>query len=298
MGVMLAKELDGEVVSVDSMQIYRGMSIGTAAPGKEEQQGIRHHMVGVADPGENWSVAEFTRQADRCVQDILARGKTPVLVGGTGLYLDALVAGRTFAAGTADGTLRAELYRTWDTGGAPMLWEELCRVDPESAQRLHPADRKRVLRALEVYRETGETISAHNRRTQAQPPRYDAVYIGLNYRERASLHAAIGARVDAMLAAGLLDEVRSLLALGLPGTCTAMQAIGYKELRPVLEDGAPLAAAAEEIKLRTRQYAKRQLTWLRRNGEIQWILWEKERDFSTACQIATKILTQAGLQWD
>ena len=159
-GVLLARAWGGEVVSVDSMQIYRGMSIGTAAPTPEETAGIPHHMVGVADPRESWSAARFVQEADRCVQDILSRGKLPVLVGGTGLYLDALIAGRTFAPGSAGGAVRAQLERALEAGGIEPLLDELRRVDPESARRLHPADRKRILRALEVYRETGTRPSA------------------------------------------------------------------------------------------------------------------------------------------
>ena len=181
MGVALAKTFDGEVVSVDSMQIYRGMAIGTAAPTPEETEGIPHHMVGVADPRESWSVARFTEEADACVQDILHRGKRPVLVGGTGLYLDSLVRGGDFAPGRSGGAVRERLQRELAERGAPAMLECLREVDPESAARLHLRDEKRILRALEVYEETGETITAHNRRTQERPPRYDALYICLLY---------------------------------------------------------------------------------------------------------------------
>ena len=295
-GVLLARAWGGEVVSVDSMQIYRGMSIGTAAPTPEETAGIPHHMVGVADPRESWSAARFVQEADRCVQDILSRGKLPVLVGGTGLYLDALIAGRTFAPGSAGGAVRVQLERALEAGGIEPLLDELRRVDPESARRLHPADRKRILRALEVYRETGKPISQHNRETRALPGRYAPIRFGLAFRDREEMKRRIGLRVDAMLAAGLLEEVRALAASGVPRDATALQAIGYKELLPVLDGTASLAEAAEEVKLRSRQYAKRQLTWLRRNGEIHWILREKGEDLRPALQIATEILTAQGLQ--
>ena len=172
MGVALAQRFDGEVVSVDSMQIYRGMAVGTAAPTPEETEGVPHHMIGVADPAENWSVARFTQAADACVQDILRRGKRPVLVGGTGLYLDALLRGTDFAAGSQDTPLRRHLQERLRREGAETLLEELRRVDPDSAARLHLRDEKRILRALEVYQATGETITLHDRRTRAQPPRY------------------------------------------------------------------------------------------------------------------------------
>ena len=296
MGVALAKRYNGEVVSVDSMQIYKGMTIGTAAPTPEETAGIPHHMVGVADPAESWSAARFVEQADRCVEDILARGRLPVLVGGTGLYLEALIAGRTFAPGEAGGAIRTALERELTEKGIGPLLEELRRVDPASAEKLHPADVKRILRALEVYRETGKTISRHNEETRSLPGKYDPVYIGLAFRDREDMKRLIDRRVDQMMAAGLPEEVRALLDRGVPPRATALQAIGYKELLPALAGERTLEEAAEEIKLRSRQYAKRQLTWLRRNPDIHWIFWEKERNFAYALQIATEILTAQGLQ--
>ncbi len=296
LAVALAKRFRGEVVSVDSMQIYRGLSIGTAAPTPEEMEGVPHHMVGVADPAESWSAARFTAAADRCVQDILRRGLLPVLAGGTGLYLDAIIAGRAFAPGSQGGAVRAQLERERREGGMEPLLNQLRQVDPESARRLHPADEKRILRALEVYRETGRTISEHNRETRVLPKKYRPLYIGLAYRDRSDLRAAIDQRVDRMVASGLLEEVRSLAERGVPESATAMQAIGYKELVGVLRGERSLEEAAEEVKLRSRQYAKRQLTWLRRNEKIFWILWEKNRDFARALQIATDFLHGQGLQ--
>ena len=217
MGVALAKRFSGEVVSVDSMQIYRGMAIGTAAPTPAEMEGVPHHMIGVADPAESWSVSRFTEAADRCVQDILSRGKLPVLVGGTGLYLDALVRGNTFAAGQQGGAVRQELQERLAQEGAAALLAELAAVDPEAAARLHLRDEKRILRALEVYRETGETISEHDRKSRETPDRYDALYIGLSFRDRQDLRDRIDRRVDAMVAQGLLDEVRRPRRHGLTG---------------------------------------------------------------------------------
>lgn len=295
MGVALAKRFNGEVVSVDSMQIYRGMAIGTAAPTPAEMEGVPHHMIGVADPAESWSVSRFTEAADRCVQDILSRGKLPVLVGGTGLYLDALVRGNTFAAGQQGGAVRQELQERLAQEGAAALLAELAAVDPEAAARLHLRDEKRILRALEVYRETGETISEHDRKSRETPDRYDALYIGLSFRDRQDLRDRIDRRVDAMVAQGLLDEVRRLLDSGLPRDATALQAIGFKQFLAVADGAATEAEAVEEVKLRSRQYAKRQLTWLRRNPDIHWILWEKEPDFPWALQNATDFLTAAGV---
>ena len=295
MGVALAQRFHGEVVSVDSMQIYRGMTIGTAAPTPEEMEGVPHHMIGVADPAEQWSAARFTEAADRCVQDILRCGRQPVLVGGTGLYLDALVRGRSFAAGQQGGPVRQALQQRLAREGAAALLAELAQIDPETAARLHPRDEKRILRALEVYQETGETISEHDRKSRETPDRYDALYIGLSFRDRQDLRDRIDRRVDAMVAQGLLDEVRQLLGSGLPRDATALQAIGYKQFLAVADGTATEAEAVEEVKLRSRQYAKRQLTWLRRNPAIHWILWEKEPDFSQALQNATEFLTAAGV---
>ena len=295
LGVLLAKRLGGEVVSADSMQIYKGMTIGTAAPTEDEMEGVPHHMIAVADPAEQWSAARYAQAAIPIVEDILARGKRPILVGGTGLWLDAVVKGHGFAGGCAGGAVRKELQDRLAREGIGELLEELRQADPEAAERLHPADTKRILRALEVYRETGKTISAHNAETAALPPRYDAVWIGLQFRDRADMKALIDRRVDKMVEAGLLDEVRSLLQSGLPRDATALQAIGYKELLRVLDGTATEAEAIAEVKLRSRQYAKRQLTWLRRNPDIRWIWWEKERDFARALQISTEILAAAGV---
>lgn len=296
LGILLAKQLHGEVVSVDSMQIYRGMTIGTAAPTAAEMDGVPHHMVAIADPEENWSVARFVEEADKCIQDILRRGKLPILVGGTGLYLDAIIAGRTFAPGVSGGKIRTTLECRLATEGIEPLHAELCAVDPESAERLPLADEKRILRALEVYLETGKTMTQHNQESQQIPKKYDATYIGLAFADRADMRALIDHRVDLMVENGLLDEIRALLARGLDRSCTALQAIGYKEFLAALDGEASMAEAIEEVKLRSRQYAKRQLTWLRRNTNIFWIHWEKERDFSAAIRLSTDFLASQGIQ--
>ena len=295
LGVLLAKRYDGEVVSADSMQIYKGMTIGTAAPTAEEMEGVPHHMIAVADPAEQWSAARYARAAVPIVDDILRRGKRPILVGGTGLWLDAVVQGREFAPGQAGGAVRRELEAQLAAEGMEPLLQELRRVDPESAARLHPADTKRILRALEVYRETGQTITAHNVATRAMPDRYSAVKIGLRFADREDMKALIDRRVDKMAAEGLLTEVRALLDRGLPKNATAMQAIGYKEFLGVLDGTLTEPEALELVKLRSRQYAKRQLTWLRRDQDIHWIEWGKQRDFARALQISTEILAASGL---
>ena len=295
LGVLLAKKFNGEVVSADSMKIYRGMTVGTAAPTPEEMDGVPHHMVAVADPAEQWSAARYAQAATPIIDDILARGKLPILVGGTGLWLDAVVRGHGFAGGHAGGEVRRQLQQRLEREGIEPLLAELRQVDPASAERLHPADEKRILRALEVYLETGKTITAHNEETKKLPPRYDAVWIGLQFEDRADMKALIDRRVDKMVEEGLLEEVRGLLESGLPRESTALQAIGYKEFLGVADGTATEAEAIEEVKLRSRQYAKRQLTWLRKNSDIHWIFWKKERDFERALQVSTEILTAEGL---
>ncbi len=295
LGVLLAQRFHGEVVSVDSMQIYRGMTIGTAAPTPEEMEGIPHHMIGVADPREKWSAALYGQRASAVVDDILSRGRLPILVGGTGLWLDAVVKGHGFAGGFAGGAVRAELQRQLEQEGVEPLLEELRRVDPESAERLHPADTRRILRALEVYRETGKTISRHNAESRQVPPRYDAVYIGLQFADREDQRRLIDRRVDEMVRQGLLAEVRALLGSGLPRDATALQAIGYKEFLGVLDGTCTEEEAIAEVKLRSRQYAKRQLTWLRKIPGIHWITWDHQRDFVRALQVSTEILSAEGL---
>ena len=295
MGVALAKRFGGEVVSVDSMQIYRGMTIGTAAPTTEEMDGVRHHMVAIADPAESWSVARFTEQADLCIGDILRRGGRPVLVGGTGLYLDSILSGRTFAPGHSGGEIRKSLQAELAREGIESLYRQLREIDPETAARLPIRDEKRILRALEVYRETGETLTAHDARTRLRPPKYRACTIGLTFRDRADLYARIDRRVDTMVERGLLREVEALLQTGLPETATALQAIGYKQFLSVYRGDTPVSEAVAEVKLRSRQYAKRQLTWLRRKDDIHWLFWEKDPDFPAGLQNATEYLLAQGL---
>ncbi len=293
LGVELALRLNGEVVSADSMQIYRGMDIGTAKPTAAETRGVPHHMLDVAAPGEDFSAARYVELAAPCVDDILDRGTLPIVVGGTGLYIDALVAGRDFAPFT--GVWRDKLQARLEAEGIAPLYAELERIDPERAAKLHLRDEKRIVRALEVWYETGETITAHDEATRALPPRYDAARIGLSFRARPDLWARIDRRVDAMMAAGLAEEVRALLEGGISPRCTAMQAIGYKELTAALTGDGDLAAAVEEVKLRSRQYAKRQLTWFRRTEGVKWFLWDSEPDISAAAPEATGFAQEFGL---
>ena len=295
LAVELALAHNGEVVSADSMQIYRRMDIGTAKPTRAEMRGVPHHMLDVADPEEDFSVARYVELAARCVDDILARGKLPIVAGGTGLYIDSLLSGRTFARFDPDSPLRRELEEELARRGGAALLEELARVDPDTAARLHPNDGKRIVRALEVYRSTGTTLTAHNAMTRSLPPRYDALTLTLAFQRREDMWSRIDRRVDRMMADGLAGEVRALLDSGVPDRCTAMQAIGYKEMAAALRGDGDTARAAEEIKLRSRQYAKRQLTWFRRNPDARWLLWDREPDLSAALQASTKYLSEFGI---
>lgn len=295
MAVELAQRHNGEVISADSMQIYRTMDIGTAKPTQEEMGGIPHHMIDVADPEEDFSVARYVEMAAQCVDDVLARGKLPIVAGGTGLYIDSLLSGRTFAPFSPDSALRGELERELAEKGGQAMLEALAQVDPEAAQRLHPNDHKRIVRALEVYRSTGKTITQHNRETQAIPPRYDALTIGLAFQDRQAMWRRIDQRVDEMVAAGLEDEVRRLLTSGISPKCTAMQAIGYKEFTQALSGEMTWQEAADVVKLRSRQYAKRQLTWFGRNPNTRWVRWDDPPEFEQGRRASTEYMEEFGI---
>ena len=275
LAVELAKELDGEVVSCDSMQVYRRMDIGTAKPSREQMQGIPHHMIDVAEPDEDFSVSRYCAMAAPIVDDIVARGKTAIIAGGTGLYMDSLIRGNDFAPFPSTG-VRERLEAEADEVGLPAMLTRLREIDPDTADRV--SDRKRILRALEVYLETGETITEHNRKTRLIPPKYTPLWLGLDFADRGELYRRIDKRVDIMLEMGLMEEIRSLLDSGIPEKCTAMQAIGYKEFVNALEGREPLSQAAEEVKKASRHYAKRQLTWFRRNPAVRWLVRSGDDD--------------------
>lgn len=295
LSLALAERLNGEIVSADSMQIYRGMDIGTAKPTIGERRGIPHHMLDVAEPGDDWSVSRYEQQASNCVDDILRRGRLPILCGGTGLYINAVISGAGFQASGADSGVRAALEKQWDAQGADAMCARLRAVDPESAARLHPNDRRRIIRALEVYELTGETISEHNRRTHERPPRYDAVMLGLKTDPRDVLYQRIDRRVGKMVEQGLIEEVRSLWQRGvLKGT--AAQAIGYKELIDYFESRKTLDEALRAIQQKSRNYAKRQLTWFQADDRIHWIVYNTVEAADQVTEKATIFLQQAGLK--
>ncbi len=269
LSVELARRLNGEVISADSMQIYQGLSIATAKPTPEEMQGIPHHLIDFVPLDEEFSVAQFCELGHEAMADIASRGKLPIVCGGTGLYVDSLLNNIIFADIPSDEALRDRLNTEFDRTGGETLLERLRLVDPETASRLSPADKKRIVRGLEVFELSGTTLSEFNRRSRAFPDRYQSVMIGIGYRDRQKLYDRINLRVDSMLQAGLLDEVRSFYE-GNAGK-TVIQAIGCKELLPYLRGEQTLDEAVENLKMETRRFAKRQLTWFRRNDKIIWI---------------------------
>ena len=290
LAVELAKEFNGEVVSCDSMYVYRRMNIGTAKPTIEEMQGIVHHMIDVAEPDEDFSVSRYCQMAAPIVDDIVARGKTAIIAGGTGLYMDSLIKGNDFADFPSTG-YRETLERRVEEEGVEPLLQQLYLVDPESAEH-SLSNPRRIIRALEVYYETGMTITEHNRRTQQLPPRYEPLWIGLDFTERSELYRRINLRVDIMLEMGLIREIEVLLASGIPAKCTAMQAIGYKEFIAALNGECTIEEAADQVRMFSRRYGKRQLTWFRRNKNIHWLIRDAHETSEEILQQARQVIRE------
>ena len=288
LAVELAKCFDGEVVSCDSMQIYRRMDIGTAKPTVEEMQGIPHHMIDICEPDEAFSVSRYVELADPIVQDILSRGKRVIIAGGTGLYVDALIRGNDFAPFPSTGC-RERLEARLENEGLEVLAEELRAVDPEALERSQ-GNPRRIIRALEVWQETGETITMHNLRTQSVPPKYNPLWIGLDYVNRQDLYDRIDLRVELMLKDGLLDEIRSILGSGIPESATAMQAIGYKEFVDAMAGRDTMANAIASVQQSSRRYAKRQLTWFRKNPNMNWICRKNGQSSEEILEIARQLV--------
>ncbi len=287
LGVSLALALESEVVSADSMQLYRGLDIGSAKPTGKEMRGVPHRMIDVADPWEDYSVSRWVESAAACCDALLAQGKTPVIVGGTGLYIESLLSGRDFSAAPGDSGLRERLGAEYDALGGAAFRERLRTVDPERAEKLAPGDKKRLVRSMEVFLLTGETITAHDERTKLLPPRYASRRFALTWKRRETLYERIRQRVDDMMTAGLAEEVERLLQSGLSEKCTAMQAIGYKEIAAALRGECTMADAVETVKRESCRYAKRQLTWLRRDRELVWLPRE---DYPTEDSLLAAVL--------
>ena len=283
LGIEIAKNFNGEVVSADSMQIYKGLDIASAKPTKEEMQGIPHHLIDFLERDVSFSAADYVKLANEKIQDILQRGKLPIVVGGTGLYIDSLLENVKFSEVKSDENYRRELYNIAETQGNDVLYRKLLDIDPAAAENIHMNNVVRVVRALEVFHVTGRKFSELKAESKTQESPYNSLIIGLNCSDRNILYKRINQRVDEMLANGLVDEARNIWIKG--DMKTAANAIGYKELIPFFEGISPLNECVDKIKQETRRYAKRQLTWFRRNDRIEWIIFD---DFSQKHQIYQK----------
>ncbi len=275
LGVRVAKALGGEVVSADSMQIYRHMDIATAKVTKDEMLGVAHHLIDFLDPWESFCVAEYKEMALSRIRDISARGKLPLLVGGTGLYIDTVINNTRFLD-YEKSDVREKLMKRAEEEGSEALWKELSLIDPQSAEKLHPNDKKRVVRALELFETTGRTMTAQRENSHLEESEFRFCVIGLTAEDRQFLYDRINRRVDMMLDMGLVEEARRFFAL--ERSSTSRQAIGYKELKPFLDGAVSLEQATENLKRETRRYAKRQLSWFRRNENIHWLFVDRESE--------------------
>ena len=269
LGIHLAEKFCGEVVSGDSMQIYKDMNIATAKPTKDEMKNIKHHLIGFVNPEDEYSVASFCNDASSAVKEIVSSGKLPFLVGGTGLYIDSFINNITFFENANSSEVRNALYKELEEYGVEKLYDELLSVDSEAAKNIHPNNEVRVIRALEIYRLTGETLTEQNKRSHEIESEYEPLYIGISYRNRDILYERINKRVDIMLENGLLDEALEFYKKY--ASKTAVNAIGYKELKPYIDGEKSLEECVEHLKQSTRRYAKRQLTWFKKNERINWI---------------------------
>ena len=276
LAVQIAKKYGGEIISADSMQIYKGMDIATAKPTEEEKQGIPHHLMDFLEPTESFSVSQYVDLAHRAAVDISSRGRLPVLCGGTGLYVRSFLENITFAQEDTDPALREEIAGRYETLGGQALIDHIRSFDPVTADKLLPSQRKRIIRVIELYESTGRTMSQQLEDSRKEPSPYDVTAIGLTCADRQKLYDRINRRVDIMLSQGLLEEARQFYA-GYKGQ-TASAAIGYKELKPYLDGEISLEQAVEKLKQETRHYAKRQLTWFRRDEYIRWIETDKCAD--------------------
>ncbi len=279
LSIALAKKFGGEIVSCDSMQIYKGMDIGTAKPTTSEMDGIPHHMIDICEPDKKFSCTDYAKMALSCINDIAARGKLPILCGGTGLYLDSLLRGARDDGAESDPDFREEMQRFSEVNGADALHARLAEIDTEAANAIHPNNIRRVIRALEVFHTTGMTKTRLDELSREKEDTFDALMIGLGYENRDILYERIDRRVDEMIENGLLEEAKELYEKGLlsPDT-TAGQAIGYKELLPYLSSESSLENAIETLKLDTRHYAKRQMTWFYARKNINWIMVSEQKD--------------------
>lgn len=291
LAVELAKKFNGEIISADSMQIYKGMQIATAKPDEVEMQGIPHHLMDFLPADKTYSVAMFVKDASECISDITSRGKLPIIAGGTGLYVDSLLKNIQFSDENRDTALSDELRKIYYEHGIEKLLEMLSEFDPESASRLSKEkNAKRIIRAIEFYKTTGKTITQQIEDSQLEESPYDAIKIGLNYRNRENLYDRINRRVDIMLERGLIDEAKEVLKSDL--SFTSVKAIGYKELAPYINNELSLDECIEKLKRETRRYAKRQITWFKRDTEINWLYPDEYNSFEEILNKAIDIVNK------
>ena len=291
LGIALAKEFDGEVISADSMQIYKSLDIATAKPTAEEMDGVPHHLISIADMDSEFSVADYVALAKKKIEEISLRGKLPILVGGTGLYVNSLINDVNFDNAETDGSVRKRLMAEAEEKGAEALYERLKQIDPETAEIVPVQNVVRIIRALEVYELTGIKFSRYKELNKGDECPYKLCMIGLNYKDRQKLYDRINMRVDVMVENGMLDECRTVFENEKLGT--ACQAIGYKELIPYYQGTAALEECLDKIRLSSRRYAKRQLTWFRRDERINWIYMDEINNFDKIMEICKKTVAKS-----
>ena len=273
LGVHIAKRFNGEVISADSMQIYKGMDIATAKPTIEEMDGIKHHLIDFIDVQSQYSVSNYCDDAKVVFDKIIEKDKIPVIVGGTGLYIDSFLSNTKFLEAASSDNVRKELLLEAEKNGIESLYEQLKAIDPDAAKNIHPNNTVRVVRALEIYRTTGKTLTEQNKLSHAVESDIEPLYIGINYADRENLYSRINLRVDLMLEAGLLEEAKDFFKMN--PSKTAFNAIGYKELKPFIDGDLAFDVCVENLKRETRRYAKRQITWFKRNKNINWVYADK-----------------------
>lgn len=293
LSVKIAKELGGEIVSCDSMQIYKGMDIGTAKPSLEERCGVPHHMIDIISPDEKYNVVSYKRDAEAAIDDILKRGRVPVLAGGTGLYMDSVLSNTAFSENSSFSVARERLEKLFEEKGREYIFEMLEKIDPEAAEKIHPNNTRRVIRALEIYETTGKTLTQANIESK-RPEKYESLVIGLMW-DRETLYERINERVERMMTEGLLKEVETLRKKGMKAEYTSMQAIGYKELFEYFEGNCTLEEAKEKIKQESRRYAKRQMTWLKRNKKINWLILQKDYNLNKIYEQSLTLIKKFGI---
>lgn len=290
LGIHIAKQFGGEVISGDSMQIYKKMDIATAKPTAEEMDGVKHHLIGFVNPQDEYSVASFCEDAKKAVSEIKEKGKVPIIVGGTGLYIDSFINNITFFQDASSEKIREELYNELNEFGIEKLYNELISVDSEAAKKIHPNNEVKVIRALEIYRTTGKNLTEQNEQSHQSESEYEPLYIGISYKDREKLYDRINKRVDIMLENGLLDEAKEFYKEY--ASKTAVNAIGYKELKPFIDGEKTLEECANHLKQSTRRYAKRQLTWFNRNERINWVYPDTYEDISLLYDEAERLVEE------